>query len=261
MAEVYRTGSRGEGVRQLQRMLGMTGAQADGVFGTKTEAAVKVFQRSAGLSPDGIAGPATLSRLRAVTPDITDGHISVHVTRCAARPLRYIAIHYTAGGNSRRGAAMSARNVFLSRSASADFVVDDEQTVQVSPDVRNYYCWAVGDKKYASGGGGSLYGTATNRNTISIEVCSTLKSGTASVPNHEGWAFTDKVLDRALSLVRYLMMVYGIPKSCVIRHYDVSGKPCPGIVGWNDAELYTLTGARRPQKNNSRKWLDFKGRI
>ena len=260
MATVYRTGSRGEGVRELQRMLGLT--PADGVFGTKTEAATKVFQKAAGLVQDGIAGPATMARLKAAMPDITDGRISVHVTRCAARPLKYIAVHYTAGGNSRRGAAMAVRKVFLSRSASADFVVDDEQTVQISPDIRNYYCWAVGDKKYSGTGGASLYGTATNRNTISIEVCSTLKAGTtAAVPNHEGWSFTDRALERALALVRYLMLVYGIPKGNVIRHYDVSGKPCPGIVGWNDAPLYTTTGARKPQNNNSRKWLDFKGRI
>ena len=25
----------------------------------------------------------------------------------------------------------------------------------------------------------------------------------------------------------------GIPASKVIRHFDVNGKPCPGVVGWN----------------------------
>lgn len=256
---IYKTGSRGESVRRIQRMLGLS---ADGVFGEKTAAAVRVFQQAAGLVADGIVGPATLARLEEYTPGITAGYIHKHVTRCPSRPLKYIAVHYTAGGSSRRGAAMAARNVFLSRNASADFVVDDEQTVQISPDIRNCYCWAVGDRRNTGGGGGSLYGVATNRNTISIEICSTLRPGTtAAVPNHDGWSFSDRALDRALRLVRYLMRVYGIPKSNVIRHYDVSGKPCPGIVGWNDARLYTTGGKATAVRNSSERWLAFKGMI
>lgn len=253
-------GSRGEAVKQIQRSLGLN--PVDGVFGEKTAAAVRVFQQAAGLVADGIVGPATLAKLKECSLDILAGYIYKHITRCSSRPLKYIAIHYTAGGNSRRGAAMANRNAFLSRNASADFVVDDEQIVQVNPDIRNYYCWAVGDKKNTSSGGGSLYGIATNKNTISIEICSNLRTGTtAAIPNHEGWSFTDKALDRALRLVRYLMRVYGIPKSNVIRHYDVSGKLCPGIVGWNSACLYTTAGKATSVKNSSEKWLAFKGRI
>ena len=29
------------------------------------------------------------------------------------------------------------------------------------------------------------------------------------------------------------MRQYGIPADRVIRHYDVTGKACPGVVGWN----------------------------
>ncbi len=157
---------------------------------------------------------------------------------------------------------MAAKKVFVSRSASADFVVDDEQIVQINPDLRHYYCWAVGDKRNPYSGGGRLYGVATNKNTISIEVCSSLRSGTtAAVPNHEGWYFTDKVLDNALRLVRHLMKQYGIPKSNVIRHYDVSGKACPGVIGWNDAAIYTTDGKVTARKSDSGKWAVFWGRI
>jgi hypothetical protein len=48
-----RRGSRGASVEVLQLKLGVT---ADGVFGAQTEAAVKSYQRGAGLDDDGIVG-------------------------------------------------------------------------------------------------------------------------------------------------------------------------------------------------------------
>lgn len=50
-------GSKGEYVVILQKKLG--GLTADGVFGNKTEAAVKTFQRFNDLAADGIVGPKT----------------------------------------------------------------------------------------------------------------------------------------------------------------------------------------------------------
>jgi peptidoglycan hydrolase-like protein with peptidoglycan-binding domain len=40
-----------------------TNVTADGVFGPKTEAAVKAFQKKHGLAADGIVGPKTWSKL------------------------------------------------------------------------------------------------------------------------------------------------------------------------------------------------------
>jgi hypothetical protein len=54
-------GMRGTAVKQLQRKLHVH--PASGYFGTKTKAAVKRFQRRHHLKADGVAGPATLSRL------------------------------------------------------------------------------------------------------------------------------------------------------------------------------------------------------
>ena len=59
-------GSRGEAVRSLQQMLldlGILRDVADGVFGAKTELAVKDYQTTAGFNSDGIAWPQTLAQL------------------------------------------------------------------------------------------------------------------------------------------------------------------------------------------------------
>lgn len=56
-------GSRGEEVRQVQtklKSLGFYKGSIDGIFGSGTQSAVKAFQRSCGITADGIAGPTTL---------------------------------------------------------------------------------------------------------------------------------------------------------------------------------------------------------
>lgn len=56
-------GSRGEEVRNVQsklKELGYYTGAVDGIFGSKTQSAVKAFQRNCGLTADGIAGPKTL---------------------------------------------------------------------------------------------------------------------------------------------------------------------------------------------------------
>ena len=59
-------GSRGTEVRNIQSRLSAWGynpGSVDGIYGAKTEAAVKRFQQKHGLTPDGIAGPATLAKI------------------------------------------------------------------------------------------------------------------------------------------------------------------------------------------------------
>ena len=58
--EIYKIGSRGEVVRQIQKALHIA---ADGIYGKLTAEAVTAFQREHGLKPDGIVGPATLAKL------------------------------------------------------------------------------------------------------------------------------------------------------------------------------------------------------
>ena len=62
---VYR-GSRGDAVRRLQELLNKKGfdcGAVDGIFGSKTYAAVVAFQKANGLGADGIVGPLTWGKL------------------------------------------------------------------------------------------------------------------------------------------------------------------------------------------------------
>lgn len=61
-----RNGSRGDAVKALQEKLnslGYNSGAADGIFGVKTEAAVKQFQKAKGLTADGIVGVKTSAAL------------------------------------------------------------------------------------------------------------------------------------------------------------------------------------------------------
>ena len=65
-AATYRQGSTGEQVRVIQDKLkrwGYYDGAVDGIFGSATEKAVRYFQRSNGLTEDGIVGARTLAAL------------------------------------------------------------------------------------------------------------------------------------------------------------------------------------------------------
>lgn len=249
--ETIKKGSRGEAVKNLQQLLGIN---ADGIFGAGTAAALVEWQAMHGLKADGICGPATWAALESSAAPtklvITKNPINIHITK-KKRDIKYIVLHFTAGANSKKGSANTCRNVWLKREASADFAVDDETILQINPDLKNYYCWSVGDGKGAYG--------ITNTNSVSIEMCSTLQAGTSpNVPNHSGWSISQKVLDKTADLVRYLMKEFNIPKERVVRHYDASRKSCPGVLGWNDGTIYDAkTGKKTTQKNNSSKWKEW----
>ena len=249
---MLKIGNKGEEVKRLQEALGITN---DGIFGKQTEEAVKLFQKKNGLEVDGIVGDKTWAALGFKDEiNIIKMPLGVHISKAPNREIKYLAIHFTAGSSSKAGSAKPVKHVFEQRKASADFCVDDRDMVQFNPDLHNYYCWAVGD-------GNGKYGV-TNKNSISIEICSSLKKGTsAAVPNHSGWYFTDAALENAVKLSKYLMKKYNIPIDRVIRHYDASRKSCPGLVGWNDGTLYKEDGSKTKEKNNSNEWIKFKKKL
>ena len=85
----------------------------------------------------------------------------------------------------------------------------------------------VGGKKYPNcgkTGGGKKYGLCTNANSINIELCDTVRDGKAGA--------SAATIQNALTLTHKLMKKYNIDKAHVIRHFDVTGKPCPAY--WVD---------------------------
>ncbi len=60
---LLKIGSQGENVKKLQEKLGIDAGNAAGIFGPKTEAAVKAWQKANGLLDDGIVGDGTWGKL------------------------------------------------------------------------------------------------------------------------------------------------------------------------------------------------------
>lgn len=141
--------------------------------------------------------------------------------------IKYIVIHYTAndGDTDESNANFFKRNITKS---SAHYFVDDDSITRSVPD--DYIAYSVGGKRYndyKKTGGAKLYGKCTNSNSISIELCDTVKNGVIKA--------TQKTIDNAIKLTKELMNVYNIPAENVIRHFDVNGKHCPAYWCCNTA--------------------------
>ncbi|BAT54679.1 putative penicillin-resistant DD-carboxypeptidase [Nostoc sp. NIES-3756] len=69
---ILRQGDSGAAVTELQKLLNAKGANVvvDGIFGATTKNAVIIFQRSNGLTADGIVGTKTWAALRKVPTPI-----------------------------------------------------------------------------------------------------------------------------------------------------------------------------------------------
>lgn len=148
--------------------------------------------------------------------------------------IKYLVYHYTANdGDSDEGNANYFRNNIVN--ASAHYFVDNDSVTQSVPD--NYTAWSVGGNKYpsaASTGGAKFYGKCTNSDSISIELCDSVKNGR--------YDFTANTLNLATELGKIIMKKYNIPLGNVIRHFDVTGKICPkpfvdDAAAWNKFKM------------------------
>lgn len=152
-----------------------------------------------------------------------------------ASQIRYLVYHYT-GNDGDKAANNAAYFHWNTVKASAHYFVDDTTVWRSVPDLK--VAWSVGGSKYANAdktGGGTMYGIITNTNSISIEMCDTIRNGV--------YQASEATLANAAALGRELMAKYGIPLERVYRHFDVTGKHCPSYLV------------------NAQKWAEFKKRL
>ena len=147
--------------------------------------------------------------------------------------IKYIVVHYVGG----LGGAKANVEYYNStpEEASADFYVGHDGDIwQYNEDLIGRYCWAVGGGRQTQYGG-ALFGVAKNANSVNVEMCVRNPKGRKEPANAPSWYVDEKTVRSTVKLVKYLMDLFNVPAGRVIRHYDVNGKLCPGIVGWNDA--------------------------
>ena len=167
-------------------------------------------------------------------------------TRTASQ-IKYLVLHYTGNdGDSAAGNAACFQNNVVQ--ASAHYFVDDTTVCRSVPDLR--IAWAVGGNRYPNAeheGGGTMYGIITNTNSISVELCDTLRDGS--------YRATEATLENAAVLCNTLMAAYHIPLSHVYRDFDVTGKHCPSYTALFDTMMENWL-AKRAQSAPSDSSLD-----
>lgn len=152
-----------------------------------------------------------------------------------ASQIKYLVFHYTGndGDKAANNASYFQHNIVK---ASAHYFVDDTTVYLSVPELK--VAWSVGGSKYANAdktGGGTMYGVINNTNSISIEMCDTIRNGV--------YQASEATLANAAALGRALIKKYGIPIENVYRHFDVTGKHCPSYLV------------------SAQKWAEFKERL
>lgn len=146
-----------------------------------------------------------------------------HNTSKRTGSINYIVIHYT--GDS--GATGANEVTYFSRKtttkASADFFVNFDGTIyQYNNLASERYSWHCGGSKLNSHG--IMHGIVKNSNSVSIEMCCTKTDA--------GWTITNETYNATVWLARLLRYICGIPTGHTYRHYDVTGKQCPNVIGF-----------------------------
>lgn len=165
-------------------------------------------------------------------PSITVINHTEHMFR-RSKKIEYIILHYSASTKSGKGAAQRTVNTLDKRGYSSDYAVDDYEIIQFADDPAK---WASTACQAWSSKGTEAGRNAKNNNSVSIEMSSHLDPGGAWEPNDPKFKFTDGVLQNTAYLCKVLIQKYNIPQQNIIRHFDIMGKSCPGIIGWNRAK-------------------------
>lgn len=146
--------------------------------------------------------------------------------------VKYIVIHYTGNNGDTAKNNCDFFHNGNTRSAGAHFFVSQDGSVCQSIQIKRI-AYAVGGFVTQKNGAGSFYKKCMNTNSVSIELCDNASKDPSSAQ-----------IEAVRQLVAYIRSV--CPNAgTIIRHWDVSGKSCPG----------RMTGT------NNAKWLAFRNAI
>ena len=190
--DTLKLGSRGIDVITLQKKLNL---HQDGIFGPLTEEAVKEFQKSNGLTVDGIVGAKTWAKLGVTSNKRNIKEIIVH---CSATP------------------------------EGKDFTVSDIKRWHLQRGFSDIgYHWVVyRDGTIVSGRPESISGAhCTGHNSISIGVC--YIGGCASDGKTPKDTRTEAQKAALVKLLKALKVKY--PRAKIYPHYKFAAKACPSF--------------------------------
>ena len=174
---VLKKGSKGESVKTLQEFLKLT---VDGIFGPKTESAVKSYQKKNGLVPDGIVGTKTWAHMGILNTDNAENlevekaleikkHYMTPGTYFAGPvPKQWIFLHHTAGWEDPYQVAdMWARD--NRGNVATEFILGGQsvRNGNTKYDGELIQCFPEGGYGWHTGTGNSVM----HRNSVAIEVC------------------------------------------------------------------------------------------
>jgi N-acetylmuramoyl-L-alanine amidase len=223
-----REGDKGPKVKQLQdalvKLKYMTAAQVatgPGIFGPKTEAAVKKFQADKKLPTTGFYGELTHAALKKALAGQVDGPTkpdpkpgvfkkppvtqapSPNFNERGGMDIDTIVLHHTASNNGKADLA-HMRNP--ASEVSAHYMIDkDGKIYQLVPDGKR--AWHAGK--------GELHGKPTDVNgrSIGIEI---VNDGSGKTP------FTDAQYKALIQLTGFLKQEYKVPMNNIVGHKDVA---------------------------------------
>lgn len=197
---MYKIGSRGEAVIVIQQALHL---YPDGIFGRLTEDAVKAFQTEKGLKPDGIVGPATMSKL-----------VPLMVKR-SKRVIKEIIVHCSATDEGR------------------DFTVEDIRRwhkQQGWSDIGYHYVIGRHGEKWTGRDVDVSGAHCEGHNRNSIGVCYIGGLDAAGKKAKDTRTLQQKAV--MLSLLTDLKRLY--PQAKIYGHRDFAHKDCPSFDAKNE---------------------------
>ncbi len=144
--------------------------------------------------------------------------------------VAYLVIHYVgATGDARNNAKYYGTTPGIG--ASAHWFVDHGPSPEVWASVPE------GDTAWHCGANRYVHPECRNDNAIGVELC-------CHKDAKGNWYFDAETVDAAVALCRDIVAHYGIDKTHVLRHYDVTGKTCPAPFVYDESA-----------------WEDFKDRL